>query len=315
MTRYDSLLASIGDTPLVGLPRLSPRWNGAGGNHVRLWAKLENRNPTASLKDRVALLMVERAEQQGRLRPGDTIIEPTSGNTGIALAMVARIKGYRLVCVLPANASEERGKFLRILGAEVVYSPAEGGSTAAIGVAKDLAAQHPDWVMLYQYGNPANAEAHYGGTGAELMADLPEITHFVAGLGTSGTLVGAGRYLRERVPGISVIAVEPYPGDPVYALRNIDDGFVPELYDERVITARAPVSSADALRRVRELVDCEGIFAGISTGGILHIALQIAQRAVERGERADIAFIVCDAGWRYISTGAYAEHSMAERVS
>ena len=306
MTRHASLLQAVGDTPLVGLPRLSPRWDDTAGPHVRLWAKLEDRNPTGSVKDRAALAMIERAEADGVLRPGATILEPTSGNTGISLAMAARIKGYRLICVMPENTSVERTQLLELFGAEIIASPAEGGSNTAVAVARQLAAEHPEWVMLYQYGNPANAEAHYRGTGPELLADLPEITHFVAGLGTSGTLMGTGRFLREHVPGIAVIAAEPRYGEDVYALRNIDEGFIPELYDPDVLTARYSVGAADALRRTRELASVEGIFAGVSTGAILHAALAAGGRALAAGQRADIAFIVCDAGWKYLSTGAYA---------
>lgn len=303
--RFDSLLTSVGHTPLVGLPRLSPSPN------VRLWAKLEDRNPTGSVKDRAALAMVEQAERDGLLTPGATLLEPTSGNTGISLAMVAKQRGYRLVCVMPENTSAERAQLLRMWGAEIIWSPAAGGSNEAVRVAKGLAAQHPDWVMLYQYGNAANALAHYTGTGPEILADLPEVTHFVAGLGTTGTLMGVGRYLREQRPGVQIIAAEPRYGELVYGLRNLDEGFVPELYDESILTSRFSVGPLDALRRTRELLEVEGIFAGISTGAILHAALAAAAKAVRAGESADIAFIVCDGGWKYLSTGAY-EGSLAE---
>ncbi|MBA3618436.1 MAG: cysteine synthase [Actinomycetota bacterium] len=297
--RFDSLLDSLGRTPLVGLPNLSP------STDVRLWAKLEDRNPTGSLKDRAALFMVEAAEKDGLLQPGATLLEPTSGNTGISLAMVASQRGYHLVCVMPQNTSIERRQLLQMWGARIITSPAEGGSNEAVRVAKRLAAEHPDWVMLYQYGNPANARAHYATTGPELLADLPSITHFVAGLGTSGTLVGAGRFLREQVPEIEVVAAEPRYGEVVYGLRNVDEGFVPELYDASVLTSRFSVGPQDALRRTRELVESEGIFAGISTGAILHAALAVATRAMRDNRRADIAFVVCDGGWKYLSTGAY----------
>jgi cysteine synthase B len=303
MTRYDSLLDALGETPLVGLPRLSPRWDGDAP--VRLWAKLEDRNPTGSVKDRAALYMVRHAESAGRLTPGCTILEPTSGNTGISLAMVAKLRGYGLVCVVPENTSVERRQLLEMFGARIIYSPAEGGSNEAVVVAKRLAAENPDWVMLYQYGNPANALAHYEGTGPEILRDLPTITHFVAGLGTTGTLMGAGRYLREKTPDVQVIAAEPRYGELVYGLRNIDEGFVPELYDDSVLTSRFSVTSYDALRRTRDLIEREGIFAGISTGAILHAALAVADRAAAAGQRADIAFIVADGGWKYLSTGAY----------
>jgi cysteine synthase len=304
LTRYDSLLQALGSTPLVGLQRLSPRWDDQP--HVRLWAKLEDRNPTGSIKDRPALRMIEDAERRGLLEPGATILEPTSGNTGISLAMAALLKGYQLICVMPENTSIERRQLLELYGAKIIYSPAEGGSNTAVAHAKELAAQNPSWVMLYQYGNEANTLSHYEGTGPELFADLPEITHFVAGLGTTGTLMGTGRYLREKVPDIQVVAAEPRYGEGVYALRNIDEGFIPELYDPDVLTTRYSVGSYDAIKRTRELVQVEGIFAGISTGAVLHAALGMAAKAVKAGERADIAFIVADAGWKYLSTGAYA---------
>ncbi|OUC78135.1 PLP-dependent cysteine synthase family protein [Gordonia lacunae] len=306
MTRYDSLIDSVGNTPLIGLQRLSPRWNDSDeGPHVRLWAKLEDRNPTGSIKDRPALRMIEQAERDGLLQAGSTILEPTSGNTGISLAMAAKLKGYELICVMPENTSAERRSLLRMFGAQVISSPAAGGSNTAVAVAKELAAANPDWVMLYQYGNAANVAAHYEGTGPELFADLPEITHFVAGLGTTGTLMGVGRFLRERDPDIEIVAAEPRYGDEVYGLRNIDEGFIPELYDDSVLTRRFSVTGVDAVARVRELIDLEGIFAGISTGAILQAARGIGRRALKAGTRADIGFVVPDAGWKYLSTGAY----------
>ena len=297
--RFDSLLDSVGGTPLVGLPRLSPTPD------VRLWAKLEDMNPTGSIKDRAALAMLEQAEKDGRLRPGCTILEPTSGNTGISLAMVAKLRGYRLVCVMPENTSVERKQLLHVWGAEIVSSPAAGGSNEAVRVAKGLAEEHPDWVMLYQYGNPANALAHYEGTGPEVLADLPSVTHFVAGLGTTGTLMGVGRFFREHAPSVRIVAAEPRYGELVYGLRNLDEGFVPELYDASLIDSRFSVGPRDAVRRVRELLELEGIFAGISTGAILHAALAQAAKSVKAGERADIVFVVSDGGWKYLSTGAY----------
>jgi [CysO sulfur-carrier protein]-thiocarboxylate-dependent cysteine synthase len=297
--RYDSLLDSLGGTPLVGLPRLSP------GPAARLWAKLEDRNPTGSVKDRAAFYMVAQAEKDGLLKPGATLLEPTSGNTGISLAMVAKLRGYRLVCVMPENTSAERRQLLEMYGAEIISSPAAGGSNEAVRVAKQLAAEHPDWVMLYQYGNEANALAHYETTGPEILADLPSITHFVAGLGTTGTLMGTGRYLREHVPGVQIVAAEPRYGELVYGLRNIDEGFVPELYDASVLTSRFSVTSADALRRTRELLDLEGVFAGISSGAAVHAGLAVAQKAAAAGQRADVVVMIADGGWRYLSTGAY----------
>ena len=249
--------------------------------------------------------MIEAAEKEGRLTHGCTILEPTSGNTGISLAMAAKLKGYGLVCVMPENTSEERRQLLQAYGARIISSPAAGGSNQAVAMAKELAEQNPDWVMLYQYGNPANADAHYRSTGPEILRDLPTVTHFVAGLGTTGTLVGVGRYLREHVADAQVVAAEPRYGELVYGLRNLDEGFVPELYDETVLTRRFSVGSYDALRRTRQLLESEGIFAGISTGGVLHAALTVAERAAAAGETADVVFVVADAGWKYLSTGAY----------
>src|SRR5215211_1726294 len=300
MARYESLLDALGNTPLVGLPRLSP------SGDVRIWAKLEDRNPTGSIKDRAALYMVAAAEEEGKLRPGDTILEPTSGNTGISLAMAAKLKGYRLICVMPENTSIERRQLLQMYGAEIISSPAAGGSNQAVAMAKELAADHPDWVMLYQYGNPANARAHYETTGPEILKDLPSITHFVAGLGTTGTLMGTGKFLRDNVPDVQIIAAEPRYGELVYGLRNIDEGFVPELYDPSVLTTRFSVGPRDALLRTRQLIEVEGIFDGISTGAVLHAALASAHKAAKAGERADIVFVVADGGWKYLSTGAYA---------
>ncbi|WP_335977776.1 MULTISPECIES: PLP-dependent cysteine synthase family protein [Streptomycetaceae] len=307
--RYDSPLAAVGNTPLVRLPRLSP------SDRVSVWAKLEDRNPTGSVKDRPALHMIERAEAEGVLTPGCTILEPTSGNTGISLAMAARLKGYRIVCVMPENTSSERRELLAMWGAEIISSPAAGGSNTAVRVAKELAAEHPDWVMLYQYGNAANPGAHYATTGPEILADLPTITHFVAGLGTTGTLMGVGRYLREKVPGVTIVAAEPRYDDVVYGLRNLDEGFVPELYDESVLSTRYSVGSQDAVRRTRELLSEEGIFAGVSTGAALHAALGVARKAENSGERADIVFVVADGGWKYLSTGIYTAASTEEAVA
>src|ERR1700753_3116689 len=297
--RYDSVLGSVGRTPLIGLPRLSP------GPDVRLWAKLEDRNPTGSVKDRAAFYMVAQAEKDGLLHPGSVILEPTSGNTGISLAMVAKLRGYQLTVVMPENTSAERRQLLQMYGATIISSPAAGGSNEAVRVAKRIAEEHPDWVMLYQYGNEANARAHYETTGPELLADLPEITHFVAGLGTTGPLMGTGRFLREHVPGVKIVAAEPRYGELVYGLRHVDEGVVPELYDESGLTTRFSVSSEDALRRTRDFLSKEGIFAGISAGCALHAGLAMAAQAVKAGERADICVLVADGGWKYLSTGAY----------
>jgi len=299
LARYDSLETSVGNTPLIGLPRLSPAPN------VRLWAKMEDRNPTGSIKDRTALSMIDAAERDGLLKPGATIMEPTSGNTGISLAMAAKVRGYKLICVMPENTSPERRQLLEMWGAEIISSPAAGGSNEAVRVAKEIAAKNPDYVFLYQYGNPANTAAHYNGTGPEIFKDLPTITHFVAGLGTTGTLMGAGRYLREQNPDVQIIAAEPRYGELVYGLRNIDEGFVPELYDASILTRRFSVGAEDSVKRVRELLEVEGIFAGISTGAILHAAIALGKEAIAANRDADIAFIVCDAGWKYLSTGVY----------
>jgi cysteine synthase B len=228
--------------------------------------------------------------------------------------MVARLRGYRLIAVLPENTSAERRQLLALWGAEIIASPAAGGSNEAVRVAKELTVEHPDWVLLYQYGNPANTLAHYETTGPEILADLPTVTHFVAGLGTTGTLMGVGRFLRERVPGVQIVAAEPRYGELVYGLRNLDEGFVPELYDESVLSKRLSVGPEDAVRRTRELLDREGIFAGISTGAVLHAALSVAGRCVAAGERADICFVVADGGWKYLSTGAY-EGSVEEAAA
>ncbi|MEV4558948.1 cysteine synthase [Kitasatospora sp. NPDC049285] len=312
--RYDSPLEAVGNTPLVRLPRLSAAIPGNADGLVSLWAKLEDRNPTGSIKDRPALHMIERAEAAGRLTPGCTILEPTSGNTGISLAMAAKLKGYRMVCVMPENTSEERRELLRMWGAEIISSPAAGGSNTAVRIAKEIAAEHPDWVMLYQYGNPDNAGAHYATTGPEILADLPTVTHFVAGLGTTGTLMGVGRYLREKVPGVQVVAAEPRYDDLVYGLRNLDEGFVPELYDAEVLTTRFSVGSADAVTRTRDLLQQEGIFAGVSTGAILHAAIGVGRKAAQAGERADVVFVVADGGWKYLSTGIYTAESTEAAV-
>ena len=300
LTRYDNLLDSVGDTPLVGLPRLSP------SPDVRLWAKLEDRNPTGSIKDRPALKMIEQAEKDGTLRPG--LHDPRAdqrqhrhlagdGRQAQGLPPGLRDAGEHLRGAPPAAAHVGRRDRL------LARPPA--APTRPSALAKQIADEHPDWVMLYQYGNEANALAHEEGTGPEILADLPEVTHFVGGLGTTGTLMGVGRFFREHKPDVKIVAAEPRYGELVYGLRNLDEGFVPELYDESLIDSRFSVGPRDAVRRVRELLEQEGIFAGISTGAILHAALGQAAKAVKAGERADIAFIVCDGGWKYLSTGAY----------
>jgi cysteine synthase len=293
--RADDILGAVGNTPLVGIQRLSPKPS------VRLWAKLEGQNPTGSLKDRIAVAMIEDAERSGELTPERTILEPTSGNTGIALALVARRKDYRMLAVLPENASEERIRLLELYGAEIVPSPAEKGTNGAIEVARRLA-EDPRYFMPFQYGNPANPRAHFEGTGAEIVRDLPEVTHLVAGLGTGGTLTGAGRRLKEHRADIAVVAAEPELGELVYGLRSLDEGFIPPILDESVLDRRFLVSSEDALRGARDLADREGIFAGISSGAVLHAALRVAADLDE----GDVVCLLADGGWKYLSTEAWA---------
>jgi cysteine synthase B len=293
--RFDDVLHAIGDTPLVGIPSMSPKPG------VRLWAKLEGHNPTGSTKDRIAKAMVEDAEARDQLTPDKTILEPTSGNTGISLAMVARRKGYRLTVVIPDNASEERIRLLELFGAEIVYSPGDKGTNGSIEVARRLAADDR-YLMLFQYGNEANPRAHYDGTGAEILRDLPSVTHFVAGLGTGGTLTGTGRRLHEHDANIKVIAAEPELGDLVYGLRSLDEGFVPPIFDESVLDAKFLVNSSESLTTTRELTEREGIFAGISSGAVVHVA----QRVAERIDGGDVVCLLADGGWKYLSTDAWA---------
>jgi cysteine synthase B len=293
--RFHDVLDAIGDTPLVGLPNLSP------SPEVRLWAKLEGQNPTGSLKDRIAKAMVEAAEASGELTVDKTILEPTSGNTGIALAMVARRKGYGLTVVIPDNASEERISLLELFGAEIVLSPGDKGTNGSIEIARRLAADDR-YFMPFQYGNPANPRAHEEGTGEEIVRDLPEITHFVAGLGTGGTLTGAGRRLKRHDPNVKVIAAEPELGDLVYGLRSLDDGFVPPILDESVLDRKFLVNALDSLKATRELTEREGIFAGISSGAVLHVARRVASEL----ERGDVVCLLADGGWKYLSTQAWA---------
>jgi cysteine synthase len=301
--RYDDILAAIGNTPLVGMPRMSPRPG------VRLWAKLEGNNPTGSTKDRIAKKMVEVAEASGELTPDRVILEPTSGNTGIALAMVAARKGYRLTVVIPDNASEERIGLLRLFGAEVVFSDGDRGTNGSIEVARALAADER-YFMPFQYGNPANPLAHEEGTAAEIIADLPEVTHFVAGMGTGGTLTGNGRALHRHNPDVKVIAAEPELGDLVYGLRSLDEGFVPPIFDPEQVNRKFLVNSADSLRTTRLLTAREGIFSGISSGAVVHVAQRIASEI----EEGDIVCLLPDGGWKYLSTNAWAsDAAIAEK--
>ena len=294
--RFDDILQAIGNTPLVGMPRMSPKPG------VRLWAKLEGTNPTGSTKDRIALKMVEMAEASGELTSNKTILEPTSGNTGIALAMVAARKGYRLTVVIPDNASEERIGLLRLFGAEIVFSDGDKGTNGSIEVARALA-QDEKYYMPFQYGNPANPLAHQEGTAQEIISDLPEITHFVAGMGTGGTLTGAGRGLHAHNPDVKVVAAEPELGDLVYGLRSLDAGFVPPIFDPSEIDRKFLVDSSSSLRTNRELTSSEGIFAGISSGAVVYVAQRIANEIDE----GDIVCLLPDGGWKYLSTEAWAE--------
>jgi cysteine synthase len=286
-----SLLDLIGKTPLVELPRLSPR------PEVQLYAKLEGQNPTGSIKDRVALAMIEEAEARGELEPGRELLEPTSGNTGIALALVAKLKGYSLTCVLPENVTEERRRLLRLYGAEIVESPASEGSNGAVRLAQELAAKEPRYFMPFQYGNPANPQAHYQGTGTEIAEGLDRVDVLVAGLGTGGTLMGAGERLRESFPGVVVAAAEPLPGDPVMGLRSLEDGYVPPILDVDKLDRKLLVSNSEAVAGVRSLLDEEGVFAGVSAGAVIHVARKIAADL----EEGVVVAILADAGWKYLS--------------
>ncbi len=269
---YADIVEAIGHTPLVELKRFSPKPG------VRIFAKLEGHNPTGSVKDRIARQMLEEAERSGALRPGQTIIEPTSGNTGISLAMLARRKGYRLIAVMPENVSEERRQLLRLYGAEIVFSDPSKGSNGAIELAQKLAAADPSLYMPYQYGNPANPRAHYETTGPEIVAALPEVDVFVAGLGTGGTLMGVGRYLKEHNPRVQIVAAEPDQGELVQGLRSLADGFIPPILDLDLLDGKLIINTAAAVTLTRELVAREGIFAGVSSGGALYCALRVAQR-------------------------------------
>jgi len=297
MARYESILQVIGDTPLVGVHALSPNPD------VRIYAKLEGQNPGGSMKDRIALRMVEVAERDGVLTPGDTILEPSSGNTGIGLALVARMKGYRLRIVLPENVSEERRQMLEIFGAEVVPSPGEEGSNGAIRMAEKLSAEVPSLVMLFQYGNPANPDAHYRTTGPEILRDCPEVDVFVAGLGTSGTLMGVGRYLKEQNPDVRVVAVEPPAGELVQGLRSLEDGFVPPIFDPAVLDRKFIVRARESIEWTRRLLDECGIFAGISSGAVVAGAAKMAATM----DAGTIVTLIPDGGWKYLSSGAWTD--------
>lgn len=298
MAVYSGILGLIGNTPLVDVSALSPNPN------VRFLVKLEGMNPGGSVKDRVALSLIEDAEQRGVLAPGATLLEPSSGNTGIGLALVCRLKGYHLKVVLPGNVSVERRQLLEVWGAEIIESPGSEGSNGAVRLARRLAEEHPEWGFLYQYGNPANPRAHYEATGPEILRDCPEITHFIAGLGTSGTLLGVGRYLKEHRPEAQVWAVEPPSGEVVDGLRNLDDGYVPPIFTdlggEKLLDRKTVVSPRDSIEWTRRLADV-GVFAGISTGAALAGAVRCA-RQIESGT---VVFLSPDGGWKYLSSGAW----------
>jgi cysteine synthase B len=295
-----SLLDLIGNTPLVELRRLSP----AGRTIV---AKLEGQNPTGSIKDRVALAMVEAAD----LRPGQELLEPTSGNTGISLALVAKLKGLRLTCVMPDNATPERRVLLELYGATIVDSPGAEGSNGAVRLAQELAARDDRYVMLFQYGNEANPRAHYEGTGAEIVRDLPRVDALVAGLGTGGTLMGTGARLREAFPGVQVVAAEPLPGDPVMGLRSLEDGYVPPILDVSKLDRKLLVSNDEAARAARALLDREGLFAGVSAGAVVHVAQRIAE---ELPEGAVVVAVLADGGWKYLSAPFWSGQEIDEGV-
>ncbi|MFL5930508.1 MAG: PLP-dependent cysteine synthase family protein [Gaiellaceae bacterium] len=291
-----SLLDLVGNTPLVELKRLAP------SPAVRLYAKLEGQNPSGSVKDRIAKAMVETAEARGELEPGRELLEPTSGNTGISLAMVARIKGYGLTCVMPANATPERRRLLELMGAKVVESPADEGTNGAVQKALAMAAEDPTYFMPFQYANEANVEAHYGGTGAEIADELDQVDVLVAGLGTGGTLMGAGRRVREAFPDVIVAAAEPLPGDPVIGLRSLEDGYVPPILDVSQLDRKLLVTNAESVAGVRALLEREAIFAGVSSGAVVHVARKLAD---EVGEGVVVG-ILADGGWKYLSAPFWA---------
>ena len=313
MIPASSILELIGNTPMVDVSNLSPNPN------VRIIAKLENQNPFGSVKDRIAKSMIEAAEKDGRLQPGQRIIEPSSGHTGIALAAIAQLKGYPITILMPTSVSIERRQMLEVFGAELVLTPGEEGSNGAVRRAQEMAAQHPEWCFLYQYGNDANPMAHYEGTGPEILRDCPEITHFVAGLGTSGTLMGTGRYLKEHKPGVKIIAIEPPLGERVEGLRNLEDGYIPPVFEQwygfDLLDRKRVVRPRESIEWTRRLVAECGIFAGISAGAAMAGAAKVASEISE----GTIVFIVCDGGWKYLSTGAYTDdldeaESKAEKI-
>ena len=301
MVPFENVLDMIGNTPMVDVSRLSPN------PEVRIVAKLEGQNPFGSVKDRIAKSMIEHAEKSGQLQPGQTILEPSSGNTGIALAAIAQLKGYPIKILMPSSVSIERRQMLEVFGAEVILTPGEEGSNGAVRRAQEMADEHPEWCFLYQYGNDANPLAHYEGTGPEIWRDCPEVTHFVAGLGTSGTLMGTGRYLKEQNAAIKVIAIEPPLGERVEGLRNIEDGYIPPVFEQwygfELLDRKRVVRPRESLEWTRRLVHECGVFAGISSGAAMAGAAKVATEITE----GVIVFIVSDGGWKYLSTGAYTD--------
>lgn len=293
--RYDSVLDLVGNTPLVEISKLSPNAD------VQIFAKLEGQNPTGSVKDRIAKFMIESAEADGSLQPGQTILEPTSGNTGIALALIASLRDYPLKVVMPDAVSQERIELLQAFGAEIIYSPGDLGTNGSVAMAKEVAAANPDWFTPFQYENDNNPRAHYETTGPEIIADLPDLDAFVSGLGTGGTLTGTGRRLKEYNPAIRVIAAAPHPGDMVQGLRSLEEGYIPPVFDESVLDGRIVVDSETSFRMTKELAQRVGIFAGISSGA----AVRAAQRAAERMDRGKVVVLLADGGWKYLSTGLW----------
>ena len=293
--KYGDVIQAIGNTPLVELRSLSPK------SGVHIYAKLESYNPTGSVKDRVARSLIESAEENSLVEPGQTILEPTSGNTGISLAMICSRKGYPLRVVMPDNVTHERTQLLRMYGAEIVYSPGEQGSNGAVAMALEMAAADSSYYMPYQYGNQANPLAHYHGTAVEILEELDDVAAFVAGLGTGGTLMGVGRRLKEEREGVKIVAAEPMQGEPVQGLRSLDDGFIPPIIDIELLDRKIFVTNHDAIVWTRRLLDEEGIFAGVSSGAIASIAVRIANELDE----GNVVFIVCDDGWKYLSSGIY----------
>ncbi len=294
---YHSLLDMVGNTPLVEIAALSPK------PAVHIYVKLEGQNPTGSVKDRIAKFMVESAEREGRLRPGQTIIEPTSGNTGIALAMIGQLRGYPVKVVMPDAVSQERAELLRAFGAEIIYSPGDLGTNGSVEMARKVAAEHPDWFMPFQYENLDNPRAHYETTAPEILADCPDIDVFIAGLGTGGTLTGVGRRLKEHNPAVRIVAAAPHPGDLVQGLRSLEEGYIPPVLDESVLDGRIVVDSRTSFRMTRELTAKTGVFAGISSGA----AVRAAQKVAERMDEGHVVCLLADGGWKYLSSGLWTQ--------